>query len=154
MNLGTINDVSLDFLPDIIIYSHVLEHILNINQELKIIRKVLSFNGILYIEVPGIKTLKMRYNHDFLRYLQNAHTFYFTLNTLTNILFKNGFVKIVGNNQVKSIFKKAIYKKEINYGNEYLSTMFFLYSLEYFRSLYSLRRILKIIFQKIFKLVR
>lgn len=65
---------------DLIILSHVLEHFLNINEELAIIYKLLKETGFLYLEVPGLKSL--RNNLDFLLYLQNAHTYHFTLDTL------------------------------------------------------------------------
>src|SRR2546426_11390628 len=34
-----------------------------------------SHGGLLYVEVPGVKNLARDYQNDFLRMLQNAHTY-------------------------------------------------------------------------------
>ena len=60
---------------DIIILSHVVEHFLEPIVTLSRIKKLLKDDGIVYIEVPGIKNLENAYEEDFLRYLQNAHVF-------------------------------------------------------------------------------
>jgi len=111
---------------DIIIYSHVLEHVSDLKGELRKIKKILNPGGLLYIEVPGIKNLEKSCGMDFLSMLQNAHLYYFTLNTLRNLLETNGFSCIYGNEEIKSVFKinkessKRIendYFKTINYLN-------------------------------------
>ncbi len=49
---STINDLSLDLLFDVIICSHVLEHVVDPVELLKQLRPFLRDNGIIYIEVP------------------------------------------------------------------------------------------------------
>ena len=73
--------------------------------ELIQIKERLNLNGILYIEVPGVLNLKENYRSDLNRYFQNAHTYNFTLKTLSNILHKHGFELISGNEKVESIYK-------------------------------------------------
>ena len=104
LSIGTINDV--DFSPDIIIYSHILEHVLNLREELKKIHMLLLDTGILYIEAPGVKNLTNSYKMDFLRYLQNAHTYHFTGESLNNLLSTNGFNMITGNEVIQSVYRK------------------------------------------------
>lgn len=107
LKVGTIKDIKFEVLPDIVIYSHVLEHILNLKEEIAHLVKVLSENSFLFIEVPGVKNLKNTYNHNFLHYLQNAHTYHFTLSTLTNLFENRGFNLIYGTEEIRCIFKKS-----------------------------------------------
>lgn len=104
LKLGGINDIHNERF-DLIIYSHVFEHILDLDFELIQIKERLNLNGILYIEVPGVLNLKENYRSDLNRYFQNAHTYNFTLKTLSNILHKHGFELISGNEKVESIYK-------------------------------------------------
>lgn len=90
---------------DILIYSHVLEHILDINEEAKNIKKILKKDGLLYIEVPGVKSLEKSCNMDFLKLLQNAHVYYFTLQTLKNFLSLNGFSLLKGDEKIRAVFQ-------------------------------------------------
>jgi hypothetical protein len=80
---GTIDNVIKNGIsPDIVIYSHTLEHILDPVEELIKLKSICSSNTYLYIELPGVKNLTHSYEMHFLRALQNAHTYYFTLTTL------------------------------------------------------------------------
>ena len=58
-----------NYKADIIIYSHVFEHILDLDKELDAIKSHLKPEGILYIEVPGIKYVHNTYEMNFLKYL-------------------------------------------------------------------------------------
>ena len=107
LQVGTIYDITLSWRPDIVIYSHVLEHILNPVEELEKVRSIMAENAILYIEVPGIKHISKQYDFDLLSYLQNAHVYYFTLTTLKNLLKKAGFDFIHGDEFIRSIFRVA-----------------------------------------------
>lgn len=101
---GNITAVSLNEKPDVIIYNHALEHILNPNEELEYIYRILAPHGILYIAVPGVKNLMNSYGRDFLQSLQNAHAYTFSLNTLAGLLSKKGFSLIEGDEVIQSIF--------------------------------------------------
>ena len=66
---GFLDDVSKKF--DLVMFSHVLEHLTDINN---VIKNKFNSNKYLYIEVPGhVKKLQS---------IQNAHCFYFSINTL------------------------------------------------------------------------
>lgn len=107
LSVGFIKDIDPTYQPDIIIYSHVLEHILDIESELKQISKFCNKNTLLYIEVPGLKYIHKMYSMDILKYFQNAHTYHFSLRTLSNILGNGGFQLVTGNEFIRSVFKKT-----------------------------------------------
>ncbi len=129
LDVGTMHKLSnIKKQPDLIIYSHVLEHLSNPIEELKMIRKFLHNKSILYIEVPGLEHLNLSYHQNFLEYLQNAHVYHFTLNTLCNCIKKSGFELINGNKLIQSLFK--IGESDETYSNNYQTTIKFLQNLE------------------------
>ena len=144
LKVGKLSDISLDVAPDLIIYSHVLEHILNPREELTNVNKVLDDDGVLYIEVPGVKYLLNSYRTNFLRYLQNAHSHYFSLRTLRNLLEINGFQMIHGNEFIRSIFKKSNGINNTNkIINDYPEVVLFLHKLENLKILYYIKYLIK-----------
>lgn len=95
---------------NLIILSHVLEHFLDLRSEIGAINQLLEPDGIIYIEMPGIKSLDRPYKGDLLRLLQNAHTYYFNLNTLENVMNSGGYELLYGNEVnawIQSLFKIA-----------------------------------------------
>ena len=130
LRAGFLREQNLDAKPDLIIYSHVVEHLLDPNEELAYLKNITHKNSILYIEVPGILNLKKPYKHDFLRYLQNAHTYHFSMNSLKNLLHKNGFEVIKGTEDVKMISKPIRQASKEIYINCYAPTMEYLKTLE------------------------
>ncbi len=107
IEIGTAAEVSFKRKPDLIIYSHVLEHLLDPAQELALIRQMLATDGALYLEVPGIKHLRDDYQMDFLRLLQNAHTYHFSLTSLAALARGGGFELLKGNEFVQAVFRKS-----------------------------------------------
>ena len=91
LEVSLLSDLKLDSKPDIIIYSHVMEHILDLDAELDAIKNHLSDESIAYIEVPGLKEIHRNYKSNTLTFLQNAHTFNFTKETLISL-----FLQILG----------------------------------------------------------
>lgn len=68
---------------DLIILSHVLEHIVEPAEFLKTVINFMNDDGLLYIEVPSVdRVAEGGYDFDFLNYFQNAHTIHFTTKTL------------------------------------------------------------------------
>jgi SAM-dependent methyltransferase len=110
---------------DLVILSHVFEHFVDLKKELDNLKKLMSRDSLLYIEVPGIliNHKKPGYNFSLLGYLIHAHMYNFTLNSLNNILSASGFKLLYGNEEVESVFilgegsgeEKSSYTKIINY---------------------------------------
>lgn len=121
---------------DLIILSHVLEHFLDLKYELSIMKQLLTPNGVIYIEVPGVKNLQNSYECDFLKYLQNAHTYNFSLNTLIQIMKLNDFQFIKGDEQIRSLFRINNIDTDKNILNYYDENMSYLLDLEDNRDYY------------------
>lgn len=129
---GTLADIKRkNIKPDLIIYSHVLEHILNPQEELELVSTLLNKDSIVYINVPGLRNLVKSYNQDFLSFLQNAHVYNFSLITLINLAQKAGLEFIAGNEEIQALFKVGIIKTE--YKNDYSEMMAFLQEMEKIR---------------------
>lgn len=132
LQVGTLAEGGFKRQPDIVIMSHILEHLLNPNEELLIIRALINPDGLVYIEVPGARNMTFIHNDmNFLRFLQIAHTYHFSLTTLENILNKNGFEMLKGNERIMSIFKPG--KKGKTYKNDYETALVYLRRLEILR---------------------
>ncbi len=134
IEVGTLADYKLDHKPDLIIYSHVMEHVLDTNSEIEMISAICHENTIVYIEVPGIKSIHLNYEKNLLKYFQNAHTFHFSLNTLSNIFCLHGFKLLYGDEKIRSIFKKESCSQSIK--NDYFETLKYLRNQERFRTFY------------------
>ena len=140
LSVAKLENLTFDKKPDIIIYSHVFEHLLDLNSELELIKRVLNKNGILYLEVPGLKnpqSFNVKCKGDFLRYVQNAHTYSFTQQTLKNLLVNSGFQLLYGDEMVRSIFKLNEQSNE-KIVNEFEPTLSYLKRAELFQKLYPL----------------
>lgn len=129
LNVGTTDQLDkLSAKPDLLIYSHVLEHILNPGEELIKLKKYLKEDSLVYIEVPGVMNLTKTYDQDLLQYLQNAHVYHFSLETLNNLAQKSGLRLIYGNEVINAIFELNSINKI--YKNVYVETIEFLKDLE------------------------
>ena len=71
---------------DLVIVRHVLEHFLDLPGEVAALADLLAPGGVLWVEVPGVLAIGEQYGGDFLRFLQNAHTYHFTARTLAYAL--------------------------------------------------------------------
>ncbi len=81
---------------DLVIARQVLEHIADLDNFLKGIRKVLKNNGNVLLEIPDASI-----HVDYLDYsFWEEHVNYFTLNTVTHLLAKHGF-RILHSESVK-----------------------------------------------------
>lgn len=144
LSFGTLESLK-DFKqkPDLVIYSHVLEHLPNPVEELKILKKYLKPFSIVYIEVPGIKSLKTTYNQSFQEYIHIAHNYHFSLKTLKNVIRKAGFEMCYENEGIISILKISNSKNEYYFESDYPEAVLFLQELEELRknplNMYALR---------------
>ena len=96
----------IEFKPDILIFSHVIEHWDNFENEIQKLIKIQKTNETLnYIEFPAIDSLKTgRRAGDFLGDIHHPHTFYFSCNVFTNIMNRYGFEKIFSDTHSRSIY--------------------------------------------------
>lgn len=91
---------------DLIILNHVVEHFLNLEDELLRVRKLLSDNGLIYLAVPGL------YCWDKDAMFQNAHTYQFNANSLDYVMGVCGFEELYLNDNIESIWCKGIGRKK------------------------------------------
>lgn len=115
---------------DLILLNHVLEHIKDPQSFLENLKSLIADNGLLYIELPGIMNIHKVYKKDFLLFLQNAHLYHFTLNTLNSLMSRAGFELIKGDQMIRAIFRKS--KKAAFKTNkvEFYKVFLYLYFLE------------------------
>ena len=140
---GFIDDVKGEY--DLVILIQVFEHLLNPIDVLKKLRK--HIKKYLFIEVPGCIT---KFSS-----IQNAHNFYFSLNTLSHIVTKCGF-KIIYidykrghvNDMVYALFEKTdkIETYQYNYAYEVkkYTRIYYKYCIKIF-----IKRVLRKILRKI-----
>ncbi|MCK9368652.1 class I SAM-dependent methyltransferase [Candidatus Dojkabacteria bacterium] len=115
---------------DLIIFSHVLEHLENPMDDLNLASQLLKENGIIYIEVPGIKEIGCKSDFDFLNYLQNAHLWHFTKQSILNLLNKGNFEVLKIDEFIHVVIKPAKEKTKDEMETDYLSVLRKLKSLE------------------------
>jgi 2-polyprenyl-3-methyl-5-hydroxy-6-metoxy-1,4-benzoquinol methylase len=144
LNHGTLNQIRFERPPDIVIYSHVLEHILHPKEEISQIYNILNENGYLYIEVPGVKNILKSHDMNFLHFLHYHHVYHFTLISLKNLLHLNGYRLINGNNFIRSVFKKSTSKKSYEILNDYKEVINFLKKIEKRRKFLLIHKLVKL----------
>jgi SAM-dependent methyltransferase len=91
---------------DGLILSHVVEHFLDLREELKEVSDALHPGGLLFITVPGVRNIAPSYGGNILSYLQNAHTYHFTASTLRFVLESSGLITHFVDEQCVAIAEK------------------------------------------------
>ena len=116
---------------DVVILSHVFEHFVDLGRELKLLSGVLSSNGVVYVEVPGVLSVHKKNIYDFSynKYRVHAHMYDFSLSTLCNVFQKHGYKLVDGNEEVEAVFIKDE-DSEYVYVNDYDCIMHYLNFLE------------------------
>lgn len=77
---------------DIIIYNHVFEHIESLNEEIKLIKKIVKPNGLLIVGTPNTANVIFFLRRKYWEYLVPLeHYWHFPKKYLLNWLNKNGF---------------------------------------------------------------
>jgi SAM-dependent methyltransferase len=75
---------------DLIMMSHVIEHVADPIRFAQNAAELLAPDGWCYVEAPGIFNVRAGYDGDLLTYLQNAHQWHFTAGTLRSVLARGG----------------------------------------------------------------
>lgn len=106
----------INFKPDIIILTHVIEHWNNFDYEIQNLIKIQKKNETLnYIEFPGIDSLREgRREGDILGDIHIPHVYYFASYVFENLMNRHGFKKIYLDSEVRSLFiysgeRKSLY---------------------------------------------
>jgi SAM-dependent methyltransferase len=91
--LGGLNEaLAAGLRADLLILSHVIEHLPDPPAVLRLTKEALNPAGVLYVEVPGLRNLEdPSYSGDLLSYLQIAHLYNFTRRPLTTMIENAGF---------------------------------------------------------------
>ncbi len=134
---GSIHQLALNERPALILYSQVLEHIVDVKKELARAKELLSDDGFLFVALPGIMNIRRAFKHrgDFLRYLEIAHVNHFTLRTLDNLLGQCGLERIAGNEEIWAVYGKTTRTWVV--ANDYLTVKRFLSRTEQFRIVFA-----------------
>lgn len=74
--------------PRLIILSHVLGHVMDVNATLKKIHDILAHNGYVFIETPGIRSWNLV---DVFKFFDVECNYYFDINSISKVLKKNLF---------------------------------------------------------------
>lgn len=132
---------------NLVILSHVLEHLPDPLEDLGQISKLLVADGYVYVELPGIFSIHKTYG-DTLSFLQNAHLCHFTLTTLAALMSKAGFRLIRGDEHIHALFQKNNSVLSISTTDQYRRIKAYLFATElgrvsrYFRSVRAIRSLL------------
>ena len=106
---GSIDVLRKDEKFDLIIISHVLEHVLNPVVFLKEIINHLSNDGVIYIEVPSLESvLEGLYEFDLRNFFHNTHVSNFSLDSLNLMAKKTNLKMIKSNNLIQSCWVKSL----------------------------------------------
>ena len=108
---GSISSVSDDS-ADVLIYSHVLEHIANPKNEIREMFRVLKDNGLAVIVVPGVYSIHRHYGGRLSQYLQSAHLHHYTRQHLRKLMEDGGFSECYGSQGVTALFTKETQSPE------------------------------------------
>lgn len=91
---------------DLIILSHVLEHVSDPVDFVRNVRELLRPGGMLYIQVPGIMVDHPGFiGQSFLRMIIFPHLFYFCQATLQQTAFRAGFSVVAGSERAEVLLK-------------------------------------------------
>ncbi|MGE4317339.1 MAG: class I SAM-dependent methyltransferase [Deferribacterales bacterium] len=120
---------------DIVILSHVFEHLTEPLAETEKLKKLLKPDGLLYIEVPGLMNIHAinTYNFDFLEYLTHAHIHNFNSVSLQNIMALGGFRPLFISEAVEAVFILSGKDERADCSGNYTAIMEYLEKLVYCR---------------------
>lgn len=106
---GGFDEISKFGKADILILSHLYEHLPDLKKSLKQIDKIVHKDSLIYIELPGIMDLhnKEEYMYNYQDYNVLAHTYNFSLDTLSYTLSTQGFGLLKGNEFIRAVYKKS-----------------------------------------------
>ena len=126
---------------DLIVVSHVLEHVAEPVPFLSGLRELAADNGKLYVALPGLRALARDYG-DPLRYFQNAHLWNFDLDSLSRTLGETGWGLVKGDEGIQALFVAGAARRVP--GSSYASNVRALARAERFRHINEIARRLRV----------
>ena len=143
---GDLKEIS--FKPDIIIFSHVIEHWNDFENEIKNLINIQKINETInFIEFPGIDSLKLgRRGGDFLKDIHIPHVYYFTSYVFENLMNRYGFEKLYIDSSIQSLFIYTGIKKNLK--NHFNQVKDDLEKAEFVRKKQIIKNIIKIFIPK------
>ncbi|MCP4606765.1 MAG: class I SAM-dependent methyltransferase [Proteobacteria bacterium] len=87
---------------DLVLLSHVVEHFLDLREELEMAIQTVRPGGFVLVQLPGIRAIPDSYDANLLLYLQNAHTYHFTAQTLSYVLKSVGLDVVMVDEQISA----------------------------------------------------
>jgi len=117
---GGLEEIACTGKADVVILSHVFEHFPDLAMAIKGLSNIAHDDSIIYIEVPGVNDLenKREYLYNYQLYSVLAHTYNFSLKTLSMVLKTGGFSLVEGDEYVHAIFKKNIEGQQMKIESE------------------------------------
>jgi len=106
---GGVEVLENDSPADIIILSHVFEHVVDIKKFMSQVENLSHQNSLIYIEVPGVTDLnnKPEYEYDYQDYCIVAHIHNFSLSTLINVFLTRDYKPLKGSDFVRLLVSKV-----------------------------------------------
>lgn len=94
-NNGSVTNIPFkDTKADVIILSHVIEHIVDMKSALKFIKNKLTNDGLIYVEVPNANEYDIFENCSPIRYFYLQHIAHFDSFHLSNLFKANGYTEL------------------------------------------------------------
>lgn len=101
---------------DLIIISHVFEHMLDLDKEIEDIKNIINPGGYVYVEVPGLLNWNRCHSqqlkedgyesgNNLMMYLQFQHNYHFDLYHLTSFWTRHGFKLVRGDEWGRAVFR-------------------------------------------------
>ncbi len=107
---------------NLVIASHILEHLHDLDDYLKDLRDCLEEDGYLIVLIPGLMNIQY-HEENLLSFFIIEHLYYFTLQTLSKILIDNGFRFVNGNEEIIALFQKSTQKNYFKRPKDYIDNI-------------------------------
>ena len=100
--------------PNLVILSHVIEHIPYLDRTLNFLRSNINVGTLVYVELPGIDSLKYgRRDCDFLKDIHRAHVYYFCKEVLNNLMSRYGFSHKKSNSEISALYNYTAHRGQL-----------------------------------------
>lgn len=90
--------------PAAVMYLHTFEHLFDPVVELEQLAEVLADDGVLFLEVPGLRSVFRAREHFHDEYFEIAHTFHFDSTSLRRLLEANGWTCLQSDEHVRALY--------------------------------------------------